>query len=316
MGKHLAHAEQCTLSSGAVFGQYIVERPGMTNFFLESATEERGHAIQMIDYLNMRGINYNESYTFGNDAAAKECIGECPRSRRGFVSTETLEKIEESRAARLAGNRDQHRALSRRTRTLLRRDKERLRRSWSCLLYRDFGSKNPSSAAYGRCFLLRCRGEHDLDARWLYQMLNIIHPPLLLSIVKRLISQVCRFTWDTSLGDALRAPTMGWRKCRRRIPPEILRRDQLRWLQYQRKRHIRAENELEKITILRPPAPHRDGMFRHRSCHIRTGVSSFTLKLSVVLSHKLQTALSRLTDTELKCQKHLCLDWSRAAPER
>ncbi|KAG0716609.1 hypothetical protein GWK47_009246 [Chionoecetes opilio] len=61
--------------------------------------------------------------------AAKECIGERPRSRRGFVSTETLEKIEESRAARLAGNRDQHRALSRRTRTLLRRDKERYVRS-------------------------------------------------------------------------------------------------------------------------------------------------------------------------------------------
>ncbi|KAG0717717.1 Craniofacial development protein 2 [Chionoecetes opilio] len=62
-------------------------------------------------------------------AAAKECIGERPRSRRGFVSTETLEKIEESRAARLAGNRDQHRALSRWTRTLLRRDKERYVRS-------------------------------------------------------------------------------------------------------------------------------------------------------------------------------------------
>ncbi|KAG0710377.1 Craniofacial development protein 2 [Chionoecetes opilio] len=30
--------------------------------------------------------------------AAKECIGERPRSRRGFVSTETLEKIEESSA--------------------------------------------------------------------------------------------------------------------------------------------------------------------------------------------------------------------------
>ncbi|KAG0710017.1 hypothetical protein GWK47_023656 [Chionoecetes opilio] len=57
--------------------------------------------------------------------AAKECIGERPRSRRGFVSTETLEKIEESRAARLAGNQDQHRALSCRTRTLLGRDKER-----------------------------------------------------------------------------------------------------------------------------------------------------------------------------------------------
>ncbi|KAG0723665.1 Dipeptidase 3 [Chionoecetes opilio] len=42
---------------------------------------------------------------------------------------ETLEKIEESRAARLAGNQDQHRALSRRTRTLLGRDKERYVRS-------------------------------------------------------------------------------------------------------------------------------------------------------------------------------------------
>ncbi|KAG0718661.1 Transposon TX1 uncharacterized protein [Chionoecetes opilio] len=61
--------------------------------------------------------------------AAKECIGQRPRSRRGFVSTETLEKIEESRAARLAGNQDQHRALSRRTRTVLGRDKERYVRS-------------------------------------------------------------------------------------------------------------------------------------------------------------------------------------------
>ncbi|KAG0721718.1 Chitooligosaccharidolytic beta-N-acetylglucosaminidase [Chionoecetes opilio] len=57
--------------------------------------------------------------------AAKECIGERPRSRRGFVPTQTLEKIEESRAARLTGSQDQHRALSRRTRTLLWRDKER-----------------------------------------------------------------------------------------------------------------------------------------------------------------------------------------------
>ena len=38
---------------------------------------------------------------------AKECIGECPRSRSGFTSAETLESIEESRAARLAGDRDQ-----------------------------------------------------------------------------------------------------------------------------------------------------------------------------------------------------------------
>ena len=57
--------------------------------------------------------------------AAKDCIGERPRSRSGVASEETLECIEESRTARLAGNRDQYRALARRTRTLLRRDKER-----------------------------------------------------------------------------------------------------------------------------------------------------------------------------------------------
>ncbi|KAG0720366.1 hypothetical protein GWK47_048649 [Chionoecetes opilio] len=70
-----------------------------------------------------------DSFKLETAKAAKECIGERPRSRRGFVSTETLEKIEESRAARLAGNQDQHRALSRRTRTLLGRDKERYVRS-------------------------------------------------------------------------------------------------------------------------------------------------------------------------------------------
>ena len=57
--------------------------------------------------------------------AAKECTGEHPRSRRGFTSVETLESIEESRAARLAGDHDQYRALSHRTKTFLRRNKER-----------------------------------------------------------------------------------------------------------------------------------------------------------------------------------------------
>ena len=46
-------------------------------------------------------------------------------SRSGFTSVKTLESIEKSRTSRLAGNHDQYRALSRRTRTLLRRDKER-----------------------------------------------------------------------------------------------------------------------------------------------------------------------------------------------
>ena len=46
-------------------------------------------------------------------------------SRSGFASVETLESIEESRAAKLAVNHDQHRALPLRIRTLLKRDKER-----------------------------------------------------------------------------------------------------------------------------------------------------------------------------------------------
>ena len=37
----------------------------------------------------------------------------------------TLESIEESRAARLVGDHDQYRALSCRTRTIMRKDKER-----------------------------------------------------------------------------------------------------------------------------------------------------------------------------------------------
>ena len=35
-----------------------------------------------------------------NLEAAKECIGERPRSRSGFTSGETLESVEESRAAK------------------------------------------------------------------------------------------------------------------------------------------------------------------------------------------------------------------------
>ena len=57
--------------------------------------------------------------------AAKECIGERPRARSDFTSVETQESNEQSRAARLPGDHDQYRALSRRTSTLLKRDKER-----------------------------------------------------------------------------------------------------------------------------------------------------------------------------------------------
>ena len=39
--------------------------------------------------------------------AAKECIGERPRSRSGFTSVETLESIEGSHAVRLVVDHDQ-----------------------------------------------------------------------------------------------------------------------------------------------------------------------------------------------------------------
>ena len=57
--------------------------------------------------------------------AAKDCIGDRPRSRGGFASGETLQCIEESRTARLAGDHGRYRTLVRRTRALLRGDKER-----------------------------------------------------------------------------------------------------------------------------------------------------------------------------------------------
>ena len=50
--------------------------------------------------------------------AARGCVRWCLRSRGGFTSAETLDSIEKSHTARLAGNQDQYRTLSRRTRTL------------------------------------------------------------------------------------------------------------------------------------------------------------------------------------------------------
>ncbi len=61
--------------------------------------------------------------------ATEECVGELPRFRSGVASEETLRTIEEIRAARLAGNLGQYRTLSRRTRALLRRYKERYARA-------------------------------------------------------------------------------------------------------------------------------------------------------------------------------------------
>ena len=67
-----------------------------------------------------------------NLEAVRECVRGRLRSQSRFASAEMLDSIEKSRAAKLAGSRDQYRTLTRRTRTLLRRDKERYVRSPGC----------------------------------------------------------------------------------------------------------------------------------------------------------------------------------------
>jgi len=46
------------LKFGAHFSQDGVNRPGFSKFFFESASEEREHAIKLIEYLNMRGAHH------------------------------------------------------------------------------------------------------------------------------------------------------------------------------------------------------------------------------------------------------------------
>ena len=75
------------------------------------------------------------TFKHGALLVAKECIREHPKSCSSFAPVETLNSIEESRAPRLAGNRYQYKALSHRTRALLRRDKDRHVRGFS----EDFG---------------------------------------------------------------------------------------------------------------------------------------------------------------------------------
>lgn len=43
------------MAMGAYFSKDNVNRPGFAKFFFNSASEEREHAIKLIDYLNMRG---------------------------------------------------------------------------------------------------------------------------------------------------------------------------------------------------------------------------------------------------------------------
>jgi len=64
------------LAMGAYFAQEKVNRPGLAKFLLGAASEERSHAILMLDYLNKRGItlkadnsNYNYNFTQAQSAA-------------------------------------------------------------------------------------------------------------------------------------------------------------------------------------------------------------------------------------------------------
>jgi len=55
------------LAMGAHFAQESVNRPGIAKFLLSAASEERSHAILMLDYLNKRGIELtkkNKNYKY------------------------------------------------------------------------------------------------------------------------------------------------------------------------------------------------------------------------------------------------------------
>jgi len=58
------------LAMGAHFAQHTVNRPGIAKFLLGAASEERGHALLMLDYLNKRGIQLkpeNSQYEYVAD---------------------------------------------------------------------------------------------------------------------------------------------------------------------------------------------------------------------------------------------------------
>jgi len=58
------------------FAQDTVARPGLAKFLFEAASEERGHAIQMLDYLNLRGIKIDNTldYNFNADTEVTKSL--------------------------------------------------------------------------------------------------------------------------------------------------------------------------------------------------------------------------------------------------
>lgn len=72
MKEHIQHEFNAAFKymyMGAHFAQDYINRPGLAKFLFEAASEERGHAIQMLDYLNLRGIKLNSTLNYQFPAA-------------------------------------------------------------------------------------------------------------------------------------------------------------------------------------------------------------------------------------------------------
>jgi len=73
--QHEFNAAFTYLAMGAHFAQESVNRPGIAKFLLGAASEERSHAILMLDYLNKRGIplkTKNSRYEYVTDQTIKD----------------------------------------------------------------------------------------------------------------------------------------------------------------------------------------------------------------------------------------------------
>jgi len=65
------------LAMGAHFATESVNRPGLAKFLLGAASEERSHAILMLDYLNLRGIplkSRNSKYVYVNNSDIQQTL--------------------------------------------------------------------------------------------------------------------------------------------------------------------------------------------------------------------------------------------------
>lgn len=60
------------LKFGAYWSMDNVNRPGFAKFFFESSSEEREHAIKLIDYMNMRGAHHPGTAKENNNLKALE----------------------------------------------------------------------------------------------------------------------------------------------------------------------------------------------------------------------------------------------------